>query len=318
MEDFRANAQVTFRQDLTDNLCMMRIQPFSPPVPSFEPGQYATLGLPRDEPENSADQISATAERIQPPSPTMLMKATASNPPPSPMIRRAYSIVSSPLQRDEIELFIALVPGGHFTPKLWTLRPGSPLWLDPHIHGKFTLAPIPRQADVVMVATGTGIAPYISMLRTYANEHRWRRVAILHGVRQVADLGYRDELEMIARKHANVTYLPTVTREPEHSSWSGSRGRVSALLQKKTFEGLTGWPLNPRQTHVMLCGNPQMIDDVVAELRHLGFDTARDNNLPTIHFERYWGLSRQSPIVGLKRTPRWADAGRATSQENDQ
>lgn len=288
MEDFRANARVTFRHDLTDNLCILRVQPDRPPVPSFEPGQYATLGLPRDEPEKSAHQISATGDIVQPPSPAMMMKETASNPPPHPMIRRAYSIVSSPLQRDEIELFIALVEGGHFTPKLWALRPGSPLWLDPHIHGKFTLAPIPRQADLVMVATGTGIAPYISMLRTYANEHRWRRVAILHGVRQVADLGYRDELEAIARKHPNVSYIPTVTREPAHSSWTGLRGRVSALLQTETFPRLTGWPLNPQQTHVMLCGNPEMIEDLVAHLRGLGFDTARDNNPGTIHFERYW------------------------------
>ncbi|MEX2215942.1 MAG: FAD-binding oxidoreductase [Phycisphaeraceae bacterium] len=136
MDASLANARLIARSDLNADLCIVRIAPDSGQVPAFEPGQFATLGLPE------------------------------SDEAPGRLVRRPYSIASSPDARDHIELLLARVKEGHFTSRFWPLRPGSPIWLDPHIHGRFTLAAVPPDADLVMVATGTGIAPFMSMLRT--------------------------------------------------------------------------------------------------------------------------------------------------------
>lgn len=288
MSDFAANARVTSRETLTEDLCILRVQPEDGPVGAFEPGQFAMLGLPQEDngydpllAEHAANEASVSAGPAT-------ASAASETPATKRIIRRAYSIASSPTCRNEIELYIALVREGRFTPRLWQLRVDSPLWLDTEMHGKFTLADIPHQRDLVFVATGTGIAPYISMLRTYTGQSRWRRVVVIHGVRRVADLGYRVELETLANQHNDVTYLPTVTREPEDSSWTGSRGRVTALLQPDRFAQLTGWPLDAGCTNVFLCGNPEMIDQASADLQQLGFQAATNGQPGNIHFERYW------------------------------
>lgn len=288
MDDFAANARVTFRETLTEDLCIIRVQPTDGPVEAFEPGQFATLGLPHEEGHDVALHENAAHEAAASVATPAMAEATRISPAPHRMISRAYSIVSSPRCRRDIELYIALVRQGRFTPRLWQLRVGSPLWLDPHMQGEFTLAPVPPQADLVMVATGTGIAPYISMLRTYTGQTRWRRAVVIHGVRRVADLGYRTELESLAQHHHDVIYLPTVTREPADASWAGNRGRVTALLQPDRFAKLTGWPLDADRAHVMLCGNPEMIDQAAADLQRLGFGTALNAQPGNIHFERYW------------------------------
>ncbi len=154
-----------------------------------------------------------------------------------------------------------------------------------------TLRDVPPGRDIVCVATGTGIAPFMSMLKAYRGRDRWNRFIVIHGTRLAADLGYRGELEHIAREDPSVVYLPTVTREPAGggSDWSGLQGRVHALLEPDTFARLTGVALLPESSHVFLCGNPDMVDDCEANLLERGF-TVRDRHHPhgNIHFERYW------------------------------
>lgn len=265
------NATLLERRDLTDELAIFRIQPDSGQVAPFLPGQYTSLGLMETE-EEAAARPSRTGRPTRP-----------------KLILRAYSIASSPKVRDYLEFFLVLVKEGALTPKLWRLREGDRLYVSPKITGKFTLEKVPPGRDLVMVATGTGLAPYVSMLHTYRDTGLWRRAVVIHGTRLAADLAYRQELEQIAREDKSVVYIPTVTREPEGSPWQGMRGRVNTLIDPDRYHELVGSPLTPDQCHVFLCGNPDMIDQVAANLQQRGFvPRDRENPHGNIHFERYW------------------------------
>lgn len=268
----RANATITMRRNLTESLAILEITPDETPIVEFEPGQFATLALPRDFPPiNDPKQY----------------------PPEDPkwkrLLRRAYSIASGSNQRDKIELYLTHIPSGKLTEKLWTLHEGQRLWLDPRICGEFTLEPVVRHdRDLVMVATGTGLAPYISMLRTYQNTNRWKTFTVIHGVRHDSDLGYHHELTTLADTDPTVKYLPICSREEEGSAWMGPRGRVQHYLEPENFKQATGIDLSPENCHIYLCGNPLMVDETEQSLLKLGFTTHGRKQDGNIHFERYW------------------------------
>src|SRR5215470_9347942 len=137
------NAVITQREDWAPGLVVVRIAPVGWELPPFTPGQFATIGLP------------ASAPRLpgcDPEDPAL---------DPGRFIRRAYSIASSSTQHEYLELYVALVTSGELTPRLLALGPGDRLWLGPKITGMFTLKEIPPDKDLVMVATGTGLAPYM-------------------------------------------------------------------------------------------------------------------------------------------------------------
>lgn len=265
------NATLIERRDLTAALAIVKVRPDSGVTPPFEPGQFATLGMPPDEslvvPDNSPRARRGRRHRL---------------------IRRAYSIASSAHDRDHLEFYVTLVPEGKLTTKLWTVDVGDRVWMAEQCKGTFTLDDVPEGKDLVMVATGTGLAPYMSMLRTYRGTQRWRRLVIVHGVRYASDLGYRDELEALAAAEAGFSYLPTVSREPAESGWAGLRGRVQVALEPGAFEAAVGAPLDPATCEVFLCGNPDMIDELQQVLEARGFVTDTMQEAGNLHFERYW------------------------------
>ncbi|MBI4578726.1 MAG: ferredoxin--NADP reductase [Planctomycetes bacterium] len=264
------NATLIHRTDVTPELSVVRFRPDSGLIPEFLPGQFIKLGLPRE-------------EGVEP------VQAGPGRPRSGPrLIRRAYSIASSPRQRDCVEIFVVRVEGGKLTPKLWVLDLGGRAWMDDKISGRFTLDPVPPHKDVVMVATGTGIAPFVSMLRTYHDQPRWRRAVLINGVRYAPDLGYREELEALARANPRVRYIPIVSRDPGDGAWTGLRGRVQVVLDPAVYESQVGAALDPDDCHVMLCGNPEMIDSVQAMLAQRGFRPHSSDQPGNIHFERYW------------------------------
>ncbi len=255
----RDNATIISRVDTGPDLMIIRVRPDVGEVPEFLPGQYAELAFPSDD--------GTASQRL---------------------VRRAYSIASAADVRDHFEFYVVHVPDGVVTPKLWTTREGGRLWLGSKVKGKFTLDGIPPKKDLVMVATGTGIAPYVSMIRSYRGVGRWRKVIVIHGARLAHDLGYRAELEELSGKDDSIVYIPTLTREPEGSSWRGFRGRVLEVLAPEVFLKLVGEPLDPAQCEVFLCGNPQMIDDAEELLKSRGFREHHKKNPGNLHFERYW------------------------------
>ena len=273
------NATLVERRDLHEDLAVFSVRYLDQDVPDFEPGQFATLGLP--------DPTPPDPDRPRRPD-------RPGRPPRGPkLIRRAYSIASPASQRDALDFYIVRVDQGKLTPSLWDLQPGDKLYMNPKIGGHFTLPPAEQThgKTLVMVGTGTGLAPFRSMYLTYRDDPqpRWDRFVLFDGCRMARDLGYFQELTNLTENDPRFFYIPTVTREPQDTSWAGQRGRVNTLLQPQTFLTLTGVELDPDTCQVFLCGNPQMIDQVEADLTTRGFQT-RDRKHPegNLHFERYW------------------------------
>jgi ferredoxin/flavodoxin---NADP+ reductase len=248
------NAVLIARLDLNERLWIARILP-DDPLPPFEPGQFVQLGLP-----DEAGRVDA----------------------------RAYSIASTAHVPKDLEFLLERVEGGRLTPRLHHLAPGGRLWLSPTPLGTFTLDRISPDRDLAFVATGTGLAPFVSMLRTFLGTARWRRCVLIHGARTTSDLAWRNELEAAQHEHPTLLYLPTLTREPEDSSWTGERGRVQHLLEPDTWRTHVGAELTPDHWTLLLCGNPDMIRDVRATLETRGFTLDTRRHPGTIRTERYW------------------------------
>jgi ferredoxin--NADP+ reductase len=278
------NARIVEKRLLHDTLGVFRIAYEGADVPDFEPGQFTNLALLPPAPAGGAADPAAPTD-----APDEGVRRRRRRGPR--LVRRAYSICSPPSEKRWLEFYIVAVDEGALTPRVFDLGVGGRLFMDTKIKGHFTLDGVPPGRDLVTVATGTGIAPFLSMYQQYREQDRWDRFVFIHGVRYAKDLGYRDELTAFAAQDPRVTYLPVVSREPK-DAWDGLHGRVSGLFRDGVYERLVGVPLDPRRTHVFLCGNPAMIDELEAELTAdggPGFVTKtprqKDGNL---HFERYW------------------------------
>ena len=270
MKPFEPNAVLTQRIEVAPGLAIFRVAPVGWTLPPFTPGQFAVLGLPASAPRTPFSDPEEPGD-------------------PARIIRRAYSIASSSLAREHLEVYVNLVRSGELTPRLFALEPGGKLWLGPKLTGMFTLREVPREAHVVLVATGTGLAPYMSMLRTELECGGPRRFAVLHGARHSWDLGYSSELYTMQRLCPNFLYLPTVSRpDAEPAPWGGARGHVQELWTGGALARALGFRPAPESTHVLLCGNPGMIDVMTQALEGEGFRVHEPRAPGQIHVERYW------------------------------
>ena len=163
------NATVVRRVDVTPELMILSVKPDGG-VPEFQPGQYVALGL------------FGAAER-----PTHFPAEREAHAPDK-IIKRAYSIGSSPLTREYLEFYIAVVPDGGLTSRLALVREGDRVFLAPKITGTFTLEHVSAERNLVLVSTGTGLAPFMSMVRTPSTWTPGRRITVVHGVRHTHDL----------------------------------------------------------------------------------------------------------------------------------
>ena len=263
------NATVTGREEINPQLIILRVKPEAE-LFSFVPGQFAVLGLLASEP------------RIQEAYP----EEGVLNP--AKLIRRAYSIASSSEERQHLEFYLSLVTSGELTPRLFALQPGSRIHLAPRVGGFFTLDRVAPGKAVLLIATGTGLAPYISMLRTMLLQDSKRRFVVLHGARYSWDLGYRAELESLARLRPNLIYIPSITRPGEDPHFTGQSGRIQNLLEQGVVESLSGLLLDPGFADVFVCGNPDMIRKVKSMMTARGFVSDNGKESGTLHIEEYW------------------------------
>ncbi len=247
----------------------MRVRPDND-LFEFKPGQFGVLGL------------LGSAQRI----PEASVEEPVSEP--EKMIRRAYSIASSSVERRYVEFYLTLVTSGQLTPRLFALEHGSRVFLGPKASGLFTLDRVAPEKAVVLIATGTGLAPYLSMLRTMLVNDSRRKYVVLHGARYSWDLGYRGELESLARVRPNFTYIPTITRPDHDPHFQGYSGRLQKLLEQGLVEIESGLPLDPKLADVFLCGNPEMVKAVKAILEDKGFSAGQGKEPGDIHVEEYW------------------------------
>lgn len=265
------NAIVSQRIEVAPGLMVLRVVPDGWDLGDFKAGQFAVLGLP-----GSAGRYA-------------LSDAEEEASVPDKLIRRAYSIASAPDSRDYLEFFITLVRSGALTPRLFALGPGDRVWLGRKITGMFTLDQVPRDKHLILAATGTGLAPYMSMVRSELFCDLNRRFAVLLGARHSWDLGYRSELNTLLRVCGNFSYMPVISRpDEEPTPWRGRVGYVQDLWKKGDLAEALGFQPGPANSHVLLCGNPAMIEDMMSLLNGEGFREHKKLDPGQIHVEKYW------------------------------
>jgi ferredoxin--NADP+ reductase len=240
-------ARIVSRREAADGLWVMRI------ATDFElgyrPGQYCTLALPVE----------------------------------GRLVERPYSICSSP-EEDEIELFVERVPEGELTVPLYAQPVGAEMPVRRRCKGLFLReAPVAGQAHI-FVATVTGIAPFLSCIRTLIRRQErgeWSpegTMLLLHGASVSHEFAYLDEMRACVRDHDWFEYVPTISRPWVDPEWKGERGRVEDVVRKHADRlGLVSGTAS-----AFICGNPQMIDNVKGALRRGGFEAA------AVHEEQYW------------------------------
>lgn len=196
-------------------------------------------------------------------------------------VSRAYSVASAP--GAPLEFFVALVREGALTPALHELGPGDALAVTARAAGHFTLEHVSVLPALWLIATGTGLAPYLSMLRAGELWARWGRVVLVHGVRTHADLAYGEEIRQLCGTRGLI-YLPVVSREPPQDGVFG--GRIPQQIA--ALEAAAGVALAPESSHVLLCGNPAMIEEMDALLAARGMGHDRPSRPGNVTIERYW------------------------------
>lgn len=202
-----------------------------------------------------------------------------------PRIKRSYSLASPPGAPTEV--YLSLVEGGALTPALFERGPGDRVWLDDRALGFFTLEHVPPAGRAWLLATGTGLGPFLSMLRSESIWQRFERIVLVQGVRYVAHLGYAEELQRIAAERGGqLIYLPLVTREAPPPG--GLAGRLPTLIESGALEQRVGLTFAAPTDHVLMCGNPAMISEVQAVLGGRGLIKHRPRKPGHISFESYW------------------------------
>ena len=245
------NAHLIRRVDENDSLAYFWVKFDGEPTP-FEAGQYMTIGV-------------MVEGRI---------------------VQRPYSVASPPAVAgsEGYELYIRLVQGGTFTPLLWRMDVGQGMrMIGPK--GKFMLLPDDDRTHV-FISSGTGNAPFVSMMRQLEIDGRPRRVVFLNGVSYADELGYRARLEAWqASGSYPVTYVPTVSRpdDPRNQAWTGRTGRVETILEPVLDE----LGLGPDDSIAYICGNPDMILSAEATLLARGYPEDQ------VHKELYWPKGKE-------------------------
>ena len=207
-------------------------------------------------------------------------------------IFRAYSIISSPFD-EVLEFFSIVIPDGAFTSQLQHLQVGDELLLNMMPFGFLTLAryqkPLPK--DLWLLATGTGLAPFLSMLQDLQTWQDYEHIVLAYSARSIEELAYVDKIESLQEDFgtlvdnpAKLIFIPIVTREPVKGALTE---RLPKLLLDGTLQERAGIALDTDSTHVMLCGNPDMVEDTKETLKSLGLVMNRRGE-GNIAVENYW------------------------------
>ena len=238
MDDKHYRARITRRADFAPDLWMIRVDPGA--EFSFLAGQYATLGVEKD------------TRRLE----------------------RPYSIVSSPYEK-EVEFFFELVPHGQTTPPLYDLQVGDEVLMRKASKGRFTLDTSQSgRTNHLMISTVTGVAPFVSYVRTLFKDWKDGRFAgdhklfLLNGASRSWEFGYREELAGFADQAPWFTYVPSISRPWEDEKWKGEVGRVDDLIRKYADQ----WGCTAQNSIAYLCGHPEMVEHAKGIMKRVGFE----------------------------------------------
>ena len=245
------NASLVRREDESESLAYFWVRFDGEPTP-FEPGQYMTIGVVVE----------------------------------GKMVQRPYSVASPPVSAgtDGYEFYIRLVEGGTFTPLMWRMPLGQRMrMIGPK--GKFVLQPDDGRTHI-FISSGTGNAPFVSMMKQLLAEGAPRKAVFLNGVSHAHEIGYRELLEGWERSgEYPVTYVPTVSRpnDPVNASWPGRTGRVESILVPVLDE----LGLDSDNSVAYICGNPDMIATAEEKLLARGYTEEH------VHKELYWPKGKE-------------------------
>ena len=245
-EEYPYNGRLSRWEEIAPGLAIVGVQSMDQPFP-FEAGQYATLGLVG---------------------------------PEGKLVQRPMSVSSSSDRLDEYEFFIRLVEGGAFTTLLWKRSVGDPINIKGP-KGKFLLQDDGRRC--LFVASGTGLAPFMSMIDTLRDRGQTREIHLLHGASYEHDLAWREELSGLEAGDFPLRYVATISRPEQSPGWTGCTGRVEAIIEPQ----LDAQGLEPANTTIYLCGNPEMITAVDEIATGRGFAPEQ------IRKELYWPKGRE-------------------------
>jgi ferredoxin--NADP+ reductase len=245
------NAVVASRRDISSDLWIVRLRADEPIA--FSPGQYLTVGLEGE----------------------------------TRLIERPYSVASSP-RESELEFFLELVPGGRLSPHLYDIPPGGGVFVRRAAKGRFLFDDKSGHPNHFMMATVTGVAPFVSMIREFAARHEEGRpvpyrTVLIHAASISRELGYCEEMSELGRRYPWFTYIPAVSRVWLDASWRGELGRVEDLTRKY----LDSLGFAPADTTAYVCGNPNMIENVKGVLYRAGFPKE------FVKQEVYWVASKE-------------------------
>ncbi len=254
VDDKFYHAKVVKRTEYAPDLWMFRVDPGGDF--KFISGQYATLG------------VEHNGKRVE----------------------RPYSIVSAP-HESELEFFVELVPHGDLTPLLYARQMGDNLFLRKSAKGRFVLEVNGSHKHHLLVATVTGVAPYVSFVRSlrkqwqegsFKGEHK---LYIIYGASRSWEFGYEKELLDAAKELPWLKVVPTISRPWEDADWKGETGRVDDLLRKYTDL----WVLTGDNATAYLCGHPEMIEHGKGILKRRGFGKE------SVREEVYW-IPAKEPV----------------------
>lgn len=198
-------------------------------------------------------------------------------------VARPFSFVNPPAD-PVLEFYGVIVPGGPLSPALARLRAGEALYVADNPSGFLVLSEVPPAEDLWLLATGTGVAPFLSILRTATPWQRYRRVILVHAARRASELAYRDLVLELQSRHPALSYVTFVSREAHPGSLAG---RIPDAIRDGRLEA-AAQPISAERSQFMLCGNPDMLKDAGAALAAKGLRKNRRRTPGQITVESFW------------------------------
>lgn len=200
------------------------------------------------------------------------------------VVARPYSLVNTP-EESYLEVYFNIVEEGPLSPRLFELKAGDDVLIADNPSGFLTVSEIPQCNHLWMIATGTGIGPFLAILKSEAAWQKFDQIILCYSVSYTEELAYQEVIERVALAHADqFCYVPIITRE----AFAGGLGkRLPALMQDNILEQHTGIDINAENSHVMMCGSSNMITDVSAELVARGMKKHRRRDPGHFTTEKY-------------------------------
>ena len=201
------------------------------------------------------------------------------------MVARPYSFVNAPQERPH-EFYYVTLPDGPLTQRLPKLETGDTIYFAPRPAGFLVLSEIPDGENLWLISTGTGVGPFLSILKTEAPWQRFKQVVLVHAVRYAEELTYRDTIERLLGEHREQMHVVSFVSRGKKPG--ALHGRIPAAIEEGSLEAAAGVVLSARTSQVMICGNPEMVTDTNEALTRRSMKKHRRREPGHITVENYW------------------------------